>query len=150
MRKILGLILGWLATEVFFWFKPEYKKTFKIIIFSILIILAIFYFHNEYLNWSKLSKINIDPSYSYLIKNILIIFVIIVSYFTIKNSINKNDGYDKFRKDTSDDLSKKIIKNYKTTEIINESEEEYFNYFKNKKKLRNLSEIKFKNDKNQK
>ena len=74
--------------------------------------------------------------------------MIIVSYFSLKNSTNKNDGYDKFRKDVSDDLSKQIIKNYKTTDIINETEEEYFNYFKNKKILRSLSDIKFKNDKN--
>ena len=148
MRKLLTVILTWFGANVFFWFKPEYKKTLKIIIFSILTILAIFYFHNEYVNWSKLSKTNIDPSYSYLVKNVLVIFVIIVSYFSIKNSTNKNDGYDKFRKDVSDDLSKQIIKNYKTTDSINETEEEYFNYFKNKKKLRNLSDIKFKNDKN--
>ena len=147
MRKLFSLIAVFFTTNLIFKLKPEYKKVFKLIIFLILAIFLIFYFHNEYLNWSRISKLEINPTYSYLVKNILIVFVIILTFLGIKKSKNRNDGYDKFREIPTEDLSKEIIKNYKTSDKINETEEEYFNYFKNKKNLRSLSDIKFKNEK---
>jgi len=79
-------------------------------------------------------------TFSYILKNILILSSLILLFFSIKRSKLKNDGFDKFRnKDLKRDYDKKLSSNNDNKSEIND---EHFDKFRNKKRLRTTQEIK--------
>ena len=110
------------------------------IILCALFIILILYIHFEFIGWSEISGNNQYLTFSYILKNILILLSLVLLFFNIKRSKLKNDGFDKFRnKDLKRESDKKLgPSNNNKTEI----DDAYFDKFRNKKKLRTTQEIK--------
>ena len=129
-----------ISTKILFFFKPELKIVFRNIILCSLFIILLIYFHSEYINWSEISGNSQYLTFSYILKNILILSSLILLFFSIKRSKLKNDGFDKFRnKDLKRDYDKKLSSNNDNKSEIND---EHFDKFRNKKRLRTTQEIK--------
>ena len=90
-------LFGIIATKTLFLFKPELRIVFRNIIICIIFISLTLYVHSEYINWSQISGNNQYIASSFILKNIIIIFSLILLFFSIKRSKNINDGFDKFR-----------------------------------------------------
>jgi len=92
------------ALQIYKWLKPKIKSLSILLIF----ILVIIYLHNEFLEWSEITENKSFVGYSFIIKNLLL-FLAILFYFlilrvqslknvaNIKTTIDKGDGFDKFR-----------------------------------------------------
>ena len=87
------------ATRVFIWIKPRIKK----ILYFLLFLGIVIYFHNEYLRWAEKSN-NLDYlGISFVVKNILILLGIIIFIYNLRNlkTVLKkqelNDGFDRIR-----------------------------------------------------
>ena len=137
LKKSLFAIIG---TKILFFLKPELKIVLRNIILCALFIILILYIHFEFIGWSEISGNNQYLTFSYILKNILILSSLVLLFFSIKRSKLKNDGFDKFRnKDLKRESDKKLRpSNNNKTEI----DDAYFDKFRNKKKLRTTQEIK--------
>lgn len=136
-KKSLFAIIG---SKILFFFKPELKIVLRNIVFCALFILLIFYIHFEFINWSEISGNNQYLTFSYILKNILILLSLILLFFSIKRSKLKNDGFDKFRnKDLKREIDKKLNPDNNNKSEI---DDEYFDKFRNKKRLRTTQEVK--------
>tara|TARA_B100001057_G_scaffold229423_1_gene229766 strand:- start:1105 stop:1533 length:429 start_codon:yes stop_codon:yes gene_type:complete len=136
-KKSLFAIIG---SKILFFFKPELKIVLRNIVLCGLFILLIFYIHFEFINWSEISGNNQYLTFSYILKNILILLSLVLLFFSIKRSKLKNDGFDKFRnKDLKREIDKKLSPNNNNKSEI---DDEYFDKFRNKKRLRTTQEIK--------
>ena len=82
----------------YFFFKPELKTVVRNIILCAIFIILLIYIHSEYVSWSEVSGNSQYLSFSYILKNILILLSLILLFFSIKKSKLKTDGFDKFRK----------------------------------------------------
>tara|TARA_Y200000002_G_scaffold381683_1_gene396389 strand:+ start:458 stop:808 length:351 start_codon:yes stop_codon:yes gene_type:complete len=99
MVKIFQFIT---ALSIYRWLKPRIKSLGLLCAF----IYLIFYLHNEFLEWSKLTENLGLVGYSYILKNLLIIITLLIYFLIMRiksfkeetdNSILKGDGFDKFR-----------------------------------------------------
>ena len=136
-KKSLFAIIG---SKILFFFKPELKTVVRNIILCAIFIILLIYIHSEYVSWSEVSGNSQYLSFSYILKNILILLSLILLFFSIKKSKFKNDGFDKFRnKDLKRAYDKKLRPNNDNKSEIDDA---YFDKFRNKKKLRTTQEIK--------
>ena len=137
-KKSFFAIIG---TKILFFFKPELKIVLRNIILCALFVLLIIYIHYEFISWSAVSGINEYLTFSYILKNTLIILSVVLLFFSIKRSKLKNDGFDKFRDKELKTYSEKKLEP-KTNLQKNEIDDAYFDKFRGKKKLRTTQEIK--------
>ena len=137
-KKSLFAIIG---SKILFFFKPELKIVLRNIVLCALFILSILYIHFEFINWSEISGNNQYLTFSYILKNILILLSLVLLFFSIKRSKNKNDGFDKFRnKKLKSEAEKKLQPQENSAKSI--IDDAYFDKFRKKKKLRSTQEIK--------
>jgi len=84
-----------LVTKFFFWLRTRYKGLF----FLFITLAIIFYAHNEYVNWANVTDNIGYLGYSYILKNVLLILIVLIYFIvTIKRSIASRDGFDSLRK----------------------------------------------------
>jgi hypothetical protein len=121
LNQLVGLIL---TTKLMTWVVPDSKRFIKGIITTAIIILFVIYFHSEYLRWAEISgNINL-VSTSYILKNLIILISLIGLYFYLKKTPKK--AYAKVKGE-----EKIYTKN---------SNEDYFDKFRNKDKLKTKAE----------
>ena len=121
LNQLVGLIL---ATKLMTWAVPDTKKFIKGILITGIIILIIIYLHSEYLSWSEISGNSKFITSSYIIKNLIILVSLISLYLYLRKP------------------SKKIYPKVKGEEKIytKNTNEDYFDKFRNKEKLKTKSE----------
>lgn len=121
LNQLVGLIL---ATKLMTWAVPDTKKFIKGILITGIIILIIIYLHSEYLSWSEISGNSKFITSSYIIKNLIILVSLISLYLYLRKP------------------SKKIYPKVKGEEKIytKNSNEDYFDKFRNKEKLKTKAE----------
>ena len=121
LNQLVGLIL---ATKLMTWAVPDTKKFIKGILITGIIILIIIYLHGEYLSWSEISGNSKFITSSYVIKNLIILVSLISLYLYLRKP------------------SKKIYPKVKGEEKIytKNSNEDYFDKFRNKEKLKTKAE----------
>ena len=124
VKKINQFIAFILGTKLMMWVVPDSKRFIKGIGVTIASILLIIYFHGEYLKWAEISGNITYLSFSYIIKNLLILILLIILIFYLKKT--KKRPYAKVEGE-----EKIYSKNFN---------EDYFNKFKNKEKLRTKAE----------
>ena len=126
IKKFNQLIALMLGTKVMMWAVPDSKRFIKGVSITLTIVLLITYFHNEYLSWSKISGNSDFMSQSYVVKNLIILFSIVCLYLYLKKSKIKKKVYPKIP-------GEEKIYNKK-------SDEDYFDKFRNTKKLKTKAE----------
>lgn len=79
-------------------FLLKLKKNYKLLFYSLVASLLIFYIHHEFISWSTATGNTSYLTISFLIKNILIILIILfcLLYIAFKNKISDH-GYDAVR-----------------------------------------------------
>jgi len=122
-NQIIALILG---TKFMMWAIPDSKKFIKGVLVTLAVVLLTIYFHNEYLSWSEISGNSDFMSQSYLVKNLIILLSIICLYLYLKKTKIKKKVYSKVPGEEN-------IYNRK-------SDEDYFDKFRNTKKLKTKAE----------
>ena len=114
------------------WAVPDSKRFIKGIVAAAAVVLLVIYFHSEYLRWAELSGNTTYLSISYIIKNLIILISLIILFIYLKKT------------------KKKVYAKVKGEEKIytKNADEDYFDKFRNKEKLRTKGEqILEKNDK---
>ena len=121
LNQLVGLIL---ATKLMTWAVPDTKKFIKGILITAIIILTTIYLQSEYLSWSEISGNLKFITSSYIVKNLIILISLISLYLYLKKP------------------SKKIYPKVKGEEKIytTNSNEDYFDKFRNKEKLKTKAE----------
>ena len=121
LNQLVGLIL---ATKLMTWAVPDTKKFIKGILITAIIILITIYLHSEYLSWSEISGNSKFITSSYIVKNLIILISLISLYLYLRKP------------------SKKIYPKVKGEEKIytTNSNEDYFDKFRNKEKLKTKAE----------
>jgi len=121
LNQLVGLIL---ATKLMTWAIPDTKKFIKGILTTGIIILITIYLHSEYLSWSEISGNSKFITSSYIVKNLIILISLISLYLYLRKP------------------SKKIYPKVKGEEKIytKNSNEDYFDKFRNKEKLKTKAE----------
>ena len=106
------------------WAVPDTKKFIKGVLITALIILLSMYLQSEYLSWSEISGNSKFITSSYIIKNLIILVSLISLYLYLRKP------------------SKKIYPKVKGEEKIytKNTNEDYFDKFRNKEKLKTKSE----------
>ena len=88
-------IKQFLYGRVYLWFKPKIYG----LLFLMLVISSIFYLHNEYLRYLEIDDDNYLVGLSFILKNILIIFLVI-GYLFFQHFLNKSKNkIEKFEKE---------------------------------------------------
>ena len=121
LNQLVGLVL---ATKLMTWAVPDTKKFIKGILITGIIILITIYLHSEYLSWSEISGNSKFITSSYIVKNLIILISLISLYLYLRKP------------------SKKIYPKVKGEEKIytKNSNEDYFDKFRNKEKLKTKAE----------
>ena len=106
------------------WAVPDTKKFIKGILITAIIILITIQLHSEYLSWSEISGNSKFITSSYIVKNLIILISLISLYLYLRKP------------------SKKIYPKVKGEEKIytKNSNEDYFDKFRNKEKLKTKAE----------
>ena len=130
-----------LVTKFFFWLRTRYKGLF----FLFITLAIIFYAHNEYVNWANVTGNVGFLGYSYILKNILLVLVVLIYFIiTIKQSIASRDGFDSLRKkEKLTSSAERILDKDKAEKTSTEGEradESVFDSLKNKEKLTSKAE----------
>jgi len=130
-----------LVTKFFFWLRTRYKGLF----FLFITLAIIFYAHNEYVNWANVTGNVGFLGYSYILKNILLVLVVLIYFIiTIKQSIASRDGFDSLRKkEKLTSSAERILDKDKAERTSTEGEradESVFDSLKNKEKLTSKAE----------
>ena len=112
------------------WAVPDTKKFIKGILITGIIILITIYLHSEYLSWSEISGNSKFITSSYIIKNLIILVTLISLYLYLRKP------------------SKKIYPKVKGEDKIytKNTNEDYFDKFRNKEKLKTKAEQILKKD----
>ena len=114
------------------WAVPDSKRFIKGIAITVVAIFLVIYLHGEYLRWAELSGNTTYLSSSYIIKNLIVLISLIILFIYLKKT--KKKAYAKVKGE------EKIY-----TKSANE---DYFDKFRDKEKLRTKGEqILEKNDK---
>ena len=129
------------VTKFFFWLRTRYKGLF----FLFITLAIIFYAHNEYVNWANVTGNVGFLGYSYILKNILLVLVVLIYFIiTIKQSIASRDGFDSLRKkEKLTSSAERILDKDKAEKTSTEGEradESVFDSLKNKEKLTSKAE----------
>ena len=106
------------------WAVPDSKRFIKGIAITAVVVFLVIYFHGEYLKWAELSGNTTYLSGSYIIKNLIILISLITLFIYLKKT--KKKAYAKVKGE------EKIY-----TKSANE---DYFDKFRNKEKLRTKAE----------
>ena len=130
-----------LVTKFFFWLRTRYKGLF----FLFITLAIIFYAHNEYANWANVTGNVGYLGYSYIFKNIILIFAVLVYFIlTIKRSIASRDGFESLRKkDKLTSSAERILAKDKAERSSTEGEkadEGVFDSLRDKEKLTTKAE----------
>ena len=106
------------------WAYPDSKRFVKGLVGTVIVILLALYFHSEYLGWAEISQNTKFITVSYILKNLIILISIIFLYFYLKKP------------------RKKVYPKVKGEEKIytKNSNEDYFDKFRNKDKLKTKAE----------
>ena len=106
------------------WAVPDSKRFIKGIVAAAAVVLLVIYFHGEYLRWAELSGNTTYLSISYIIKNLIILISLIILFIYLKKT------------------KKKVYAKVKGEEKIytKNADEDYFDKFRNKEKLRTKAE----------
>ena len=131
MIKKLNQLAGlFLATKLMTWAIPDSKRFIKGILITVCIVLLCLYFHSEFLSWSEISGNTKFLSTSYIIKNLIILISLVVLFLYLKTP------------------GKKVYAKVKGEEKIytKTNNEDYFDKFRNKDKLRSKQERILKKD----
>ena len=126
MNKLYQVIGLFLSTKIMFWAYPDSKRFIKGIIIGTLLIILTIYFHNEYINWAEITDNKSFIGTSYIIKNLIILFLIVVLFLYLKKPPIKKNNKVKIKGE-----EKIYTKNKK---------EDYFDKFRNKDKLKTKAE----------
>ena len=113
-----------LGSKLLFWVKPDAKIFIKGIIFTAVFILLVIYLHSEYLTWVSLSENKTYLNISYFVKNLLILISLFILFLYLKKP--KKITYAKVKGE-----EKIYTKN---------ANEDYFDKFRNKEKLKSKAE----------
>ena len=124
LKKINQLLVLALGTKVMMWAVPDSKRFIKGFVITAAVILLTMYFHSEYLGWAEISGKIGFVSTSYILKNIIILVSLIFLYFYIRKPTKK--VYPKVEGE-----EKIYTKN---------TNEDYFDKFRNKDKLKTKAE----------
>lgn len=124
IKKLNQLLTFLLGLKALSWIAPDTNRLIKGILTTILVILLTIYFQNEYLNWVEASGNKKYLTLSYLVKNLVIIISIIYLFFYLKKPKKK--------------VNKNIIGEEKI--YTKKSGEDYFDKFRNTKKLKTKAE----------
>jgi len=124
IKKLNQLLTFLLGLKALSWIAPDTNRLIKGILTTIVVILLTIYLQNEYLNWVEASGNKKYLTLSYLVKNLVIIISIIYLFFYLKKQ------------------KKKVYKNNIGEEKIytKKSGENYFDKFRNTKKLKTKAE----------
>jgi len=124
IKKLNQLLTFLLGLKALSWIAPDTNRLIKGILTTIVVILLTIYLQNEYLNWVEASGNKKYLTLSYLVKNLVIIISIIYLFFYLKKP------------------KKKVYKNIIGEEKIytKKSGEDYFDKFRNTKKLKTKAE----------
>ena len=130
-----------LVTKFFFWLRTRYKGLFVLFI----TLAIIFYAHKEYVSWANVTGNVSYLGYSYILKNVLLVLVILIYFIiTIKRSIASRDGFDSLRKkEKLTSSAERILDKDKAERASTEGEradESVFDSLKNKEKLTSKAE----------
>jgi len=127
LNQLAGLFL---ATKLMTWAIPDSKRFIKGILITVCIVLLCLYFHSEFLSWSEISGNTKFLSTSYIIKNLIILISLVVLFLYLKTP------------------GKKVYAKVKGEEKIytKTNNEDYFDKFRNKDKLRSKQERILKKD----
>ena len=106
------------------WAMPDSKRFIKGTSITVAAILLIIYFHDEYLKWVELSGNLNFLTFSYFIKNIIILVLYFILFFYLKKPKRKTSPIVKGEE--------KIYTKY--------SGDAYFDKFRNKEKLKTKGE----------
>ena len=106
------------------WAVPDSKRFIKGIAITVVAIFLVIYLHGEYLRWAELSGSTTYLSISYIIKNLIILISLIILFIYLKKT--KKKVYPKVKGE------EKIY-----TKNVNE---DYFDKFRDKEKLRTKAE----------
>ena len=106
------------------WAVPDSKRFIKGIVAAAAVVLLVIYFHSEYLRGAELSGNTSYLSISYIIKNLIILISLIILFIYLKKT------------------KKKVYAKVKGEEKIytKNADEDYFDKFRNKEKLRTKGE----------
>ncbi len=121
LNQLVGLIL---ATKLMTWAVPDTKKFIKGILITGIIILITIYLHSEYLSWSEISGNSKFITSSYIIKNLIILVSLISLYLYLRKPSKK--------------IYPKVKGEYKI--YTKNTNEDYFDKFRNKEKLKTKAE----------
>tara|TARA_B100000700_G_scaffold296775_1_gene361038 strand:+ start:1327 stop:1734 length:408 start_codon:yes stop_codon:yes gene_type:complete len=123
-KKLNQAIILFLSTKFMMWAYPDSKRFVKGLVGTVIVILLTLYFHSEYLGWAEISQNTKFITVSYILKNLIILISIIFLYFYLKKP------------------RKKVYPKVKGEEKIytKNSNEDYFDKFRNKDKLKTKAE----------
>lgn len=121
INKFATFLLG---LKVLSWVAPDTNRFIKGILITLAVILLTIYFQNEYLNWAEVSDTKKYLTLSYIIKNLIILVSIIYLFFYLKKPVRK--------------VYKKVPGEEKI--YTKKSGEDYFDKFRNTKKLKTKAE----------
>jgi len=124
IKKLNQFVTFLLGLKVLSWVAPDTNRFIKGILSTLAVILLTIYFQNEYLNWAEASDSKNYLTLSYVLKNLIILFSIIYLFFYLKKSAKK--------------VHKKIPGEEKI--YTKKSDEDYFDRFRNKEKLKTKAE----------
>lgn len=129
------------VTKFFFWLRTRYKGLF----FLFITLAIIFYAHKEYVSWANVTGNVSYLGYSYILKNVLLVLVILIYFIiTIKRSIASRDGFESFRnKEKLRSSADRILTKDKAERSSSEEEkadEDYLESLKDKDKLTTKAE----------
>jgi len=124
IKKLNQIAQFLLATKLMTWAIPDSKRFIKGILITVLVVLLCLYFHSEFLSWSEISGNTKFLSTSYIIKNLIILISLVVLFLYLKTP------------------GKKVYAKVKGEEKIytKTNNEDYFDKFRNKDKLRSKQE----------
>ena len=135
-------LLAIIGSKILFWFKPELKIVVRNIALCAVFILITIYVHSEFIKWSDVSGNKEFITFSFILKNGLILLSLIVLLFSVKRPNFQNDRFDKFRNKNLKSISDKKLEPQVSDEKNVEIDDAYFDKFRTKKKLRTTQEIK--------
>ena len=121
INKFATFLLG---LKVLSWVAPDTNRFIKGILITLVVILITIYFHKEYLAWTEISGSSNYLTISYIVKNLIIVVSIIYLFFYLKKPVKKD--------------YKKVPGEEKI--YTKKSGEDYFDKFRNTKKLKTKAE----------
>jgi len=124
IKKLNQFVTFLLGLKVLSWVAPDTNRFIKGISIALVIILLTIYFHEEYLAWTEISGSLNYLTISYIVKNLIIVVSIIYLFFYLKKPVKKD-----YKKVPGE---KKIY--------TKKSGEDYFDKFRNTKKLKTKAE----------